>query len=332
MMNIQTLASPSLFAQGFYKPIVVIIFLLPVLVAVIMMHANSRAELIGLNEKAQSIENSIRKNADNAMLYHRYKEDFASLMLSQDTPAGNRLRWQKSIDDGLLKFSANKQDVLENSNSHSRFALDRRERWNASGADYGDIKSTKLPSVYAAQAEFELTLANENQAFQLLYDLLISKRLMAHIESCQLQLINISAATSRIAMACDARMFDFDWSVPNGSGSQSDARFVESQTSHSDKVFLENNRRLLGYAILKNEPAATPTVTGVPVDSASDSNINKSKDQKVVSTALILNQVYRRSSPLKPFVPLINGRRANYFLGQRVTRIWNDSFHKEDKR
>ena len=157
-MNIQASALRTLFLQRFNKLIGVIIFIVPVLVAVVFMQSNSRTELIRAKERLRANEKQARETAVNAALYQRYKVDFDSLIQSQDTAAGNRLRWQQSIDDSLLKFSDRRQDALKSADSSIHFTLERRMRWNTSEANYDDEKSTSFPSVYATQAEFKVCL------------------------------------------------------------------------------------------------------------------------------------------------------------------------------
>lgn len=328
-MNIQASTLRTLFLQRFNKLIGVIIFIVPVLVAVVFMQSNSRTELIRAKERLRVNEKQARETAVNAALYQRYKVDFDSLIQSQDTAAGNRLRWQQSIDDSLLKFSDRRQDALKGADSSIHFTLERRMRWNTSEANYDDEKSTSFPSVYATQAEFKVTLSNENKGFQLLYDLLISNQILAHIESCGLQLITFSSTTSSVSLACNAQIFDFEWPVSVSSESRAAAGVKQAHQPQINKVFLQPNRRLLDRQILKSEPVLSQTVLNPPIKPVVSSATRKTKNEQSQNTMMILNQTYHRTELHGSVSTLNDGQRPNYFLGQRVTRIWNNQTRKE---
>jgi len=229
----------------------------------------------------------------------------------------------------LLKFSDKRQTILENVDSSSQFTLERREQWGSSEDVYGDNKSTRFPSVYVAQAEFKLTLSNEDHGFQLLYDLLIENQLLAHIESCRLQLITSPSTSPLVSLVCNAQIFDFDWHASDSWVRKSDARVVRSQQPQKDKVFLQPNRRLLGRRFLKSEPELTQTVSSPLVNPVENSDNRKKKNEQSLNTAKILSQTYHRSESVGSLLPLNNGQRPDYFLGQRVTRIWHNQIRKE---
>jgi len=110
---------------------------------------------------------------------------------------------------------------------------------------------------------------------------------------------------------------------------KSDARVVRSQQPQKDKVFLQQNRRLLGRRFLKSEPVLTQTVSNPLVNPVENSDNRKMKNEQSLNTAKILSQTYHRSESLGSLLPLNNGQRPDYFLGQRVTRIWHNQFRKE---
>ena len=152
---------------------------------------------------------------------------------------------------------------------------------------------------------------------------------MAHIESCQLQLIASPPNSSLVSLVCNAQIFDFEPRASDKWKSQSHTRVVETQRPQINRVFLQKNRRLLGRQVRKNEPALTQTISNPLINSVEISDNRKAKNEYSLKTAKILSQTYHRSVSLGSLLPLHNGQRPNYFLGQRVTRIWNNQTHKE---
>ena len=335
MMKLMSFTPHSISIRNLCTPIGLIVLFFVVLVVVSFLQINSHTTLMEAKEKAQTIKNRIKAEADNARLYQRYQAEFDSLMRWHGTAAGNRLRWQKYIEDGLFKFSDQSLEELQGVGTDSHFTLDRRERWQA---DAGDNASIKLPHSYATQSEFELAIENENLGFHLLHDLLISGNLLAHIDGCQMQLVDLSDTWSSLTLGCSAQLFDFEWHADDYAGQKQYVIQTVSKESDQHIAFLQKNRRLLGmggldHNALRNKSRVTESVPKITLRSGDNKPKARPTDKKSASVSSILNQTFSRSQRSQLFLPNGDGydpEYPNYFLGQRVTRIWNNLTHKED--